>query len=349
MALFTNKSATVPGGASASTLTGFTATRIPFGSSAGALEDSADLIFDNSTNDLSLSVSESGGNVGFTLANASNTASSTAQALIQVAGSSGGDPSLRLGVSGVTTWDMKCANGTSDEFQLVSSSATVARALVSGEIGYGTAPVSGNRATWGETSANVFTQVVTTGTSNLAQQQVQAGGTRQLNFEVRGSAFASTAFGGAETAADLGSIHGVNVATLAFRLASATGNFSFITNDTRRLHLNNLRILCGTRFSRIKGTDIASAGTITAGSANVFDITGTTAIDYLTTTDWANGSMVTFQFDASVTVNHNTGSVPANTKPFLLAGAANFSATAGDTLTVYLHEDGWREMCRTVI
>lgn len=98
-----------------------------------------------------------------------------------------------------------------------------------------------------------------------------------------------------------------------------------------------------------QGADVASGGTITLGVGNYFDVTGTTTINYITTTGWTAGSMVTLQFDASVTVAHNTGSVPANTGAILLAGAVNLSATAGDTLTLRYDGTTWREIARAVI
>lgn len=99
-----------------------------------------------------------------------------------------------------------------------------------------------------------------------------------------------------------------------------------------------------------KGADVASGATITLGSdGNYFDITGTTAIDFITTTDWTAGSLASLQFDGSVTVNHNTASPPANTAAILLASAGNFSATANDVLTLRYDGVTWREAARTVI
>jgi hypothetical protein len=104
------------------------------------------------------------------------------------------------------------------------------------------------------------------------------------------------------------------------------------------------------RLQCAKGSDVASAGTLTLGAGgNSFDITGTTTINYITTTGWQTGSFVILQFDASVTVAHNTGSVPGSTAALLLSGAANFSATAGDTLMLWYDGTNWREVSRTVI
>lgn len=95
-----------------------------------------------------------------------------------------------------------------------------------------------------------------------------------------------------------------------------------------------------------KASDVASANDITLGDGNYFDITGTTQVNTIAATGWTAGSVVTLQFDASVTVKHNTSGTGAS---LLLAGAADFSATADDTLTLVYDGTTWRETARTVI
>lgn len=105
------------------------------------------------------------------------------------------------------------------------------------------------------------------------------------------------------------------------------------------------------RFSgRVLGLleTVASGTTITLQS-NAAVFTGTTTINHITTTNWIAGSSVTLLFETSLTVTHNAGSPPANTAPILLAGAANFSATANDSLTLMWNGTNWRETARTVI
>ena len=95
-----------------------------------------------------------------------------------------------------------------------------------------------------------------------------------------------------------------------------------------------------------KGDDVASAGTITLTEGTLFDITGTTSIDYITTTTWKKGSIIHLQFDSGITINHNTGSVPANTEAIFLDGSANTVLTAGSTLTLIFDDVFWRELGR---
>jgi hypothetical protein len=102
---------------------------------------------------------------------------------------------------------------------------------------------------------------------------------------------------------------------------------------------------------------IASANLLTLTQGNIFNITGTTTINHIVKTDWTTSARgmavgeIILIFVASLTVTHNAGSVPSNAAALALAGAANFSATAGDTLSlVYDHVAGvWREIGRTVI
>jgi len=95
-----------------------------------------------------------------------------------------------------------------------------------------------------------------------------------------------------------------------------------------------------------KGADVASAGTITLTEGNYFDITGTSTINYITTTTWKEGTKITLQFDSAVTINHNTATPPANTEALFLNGSSNFSATAGSTLSVVYDGGYWREISR---
>jgi len=103
----------------------------------------------------------------------------------------------------------------------------------------------------------------------------------------------------------------------------------------------------GGRVQGAKGADVASATDITLGiDGNYFDITGTTQIDTIVATGWTAGSTAILQFDASVTVKHNTAGSGAS---ILLAGAVDFSATADDTLQLAYDGVTWREISRTVI
>jgi hypothetical protein len=102
-------------------------------------------------------------------------------------------------------------------------------------------------------------------------------------------------------------------------------------------------LVVGDRIQGNKGADVASATTITLVDGNLFDITGTTQIDAMTSTNWQAGSMVVLHFDAILTVTHNTGA-----DGFFLQGAASFVTTADDTLTVIWNGTRWEEISRSV-
>lgn len=98
-----------------------------------------------------------------------------------------------------------------------------------------------------------------------------------------------------------------------------------------------------------KGEDVASANDLRLSrDASYFDITGTTTINGIATDGFKEGQQVTLQFDASVTVSHNTAA-SAGFASILLSGAGNMSATADDTLTLVFDGTTWREVARTII
>lgn len=168
----------------------------------------------------------------------------------------------------------------------------------------------------------------------------------QMSMKTNGSTMSGSFGGSADDS--------TNMISCVGRLKmGTTGGFAveLIAVNIKRFELTSAgRALWYTRVQQAKGADVASGGTVTLGEdGNVFAITGTTACDYMTTTGWQAGSVVVLMFGTSVTINHNTGTVPGSTAPFLLSGAANFSATANDSLTLCYDGTSWREIGRTVI
>ena len=106
-------------------------------------------------------------------------------------------------------------------------------------------------------------------------------------------------------------------------------------------------------FNQDQGADIASTNTLDVGmDGNCFEITGTTQINTLNDSGFQNGTVITLLFTSTPTVKHGESTSGAD-NTILLAGAADFVASAGDTLTLLLCEIGgtqaWREMSRAVI
>lgn len=104
------------------------------------------------------------------------------------------------------------------------------------------------------------------------------------------------------------------------------------------------------RTLHAQGADVAAANNLVLGSdGNCFNITGATQINLLDRSNWLAGSEVTLLFASTPTVKHGQATSGDNTQ-ILLAGAADFVASANDVLTLVLWSDNiWREKARTVI
>jgi hypothetical protein len=123
-----------------------------------------------------------------------------------------------------------------------------------------------------------------------------------------------------------------------------------VTNQTLAI---NAQTSINGRLNQKQGADVASANNLSLGlDGNVFEITGTTEIQLISNVGWQNGSMVILLFTSTPTVKHSTATSSTNIT-ILLAGATDFVASGGDTLTLMLCEIGgtqaWREIARAVI
>lgn len=119
--------------------------------------------------------------------------------------------------------------------------------------------------------------------------------------------------------------------------------------DNGDIQIDHHLVMNSRRIQGAKGADVASANDMTLGlDGNYFDITGATQINGIAVANWQAGSQITLQFDSTPTVKHNTAA-GAGFASFLLAGAADFVATANDTLTLIYDSVTWREVARAVI
>jgi len=155
---------------------------------------------------------------------------------------------------------------------------------------------------------------------------------------------------GGSTVFDIGSDSGGN---LFFRgasgkvvdfIAQGTGTVGFWTSNTERLRIASDGVMtASSRLEEKKGADVASAGTLTLGAdGNVFNVTGTTTINFITTASWQAGSRITLILKGAITVNHNTGAPPGGTAAIKLAGAANLTGADGDVVTLFYDGTVWR-------
>lgn len=86
------------------------------------------------------------------------------------------------------------------------------------------------------------------------------------------------------------------------------------------------------RVQETRSADIASGGTITLGNANYAHLTGTTAVNFITTTGWLDGARVELLCPSGVTFNNNTGSPPGNTFALQLLSGANTPIAANGVI-----------------
>lgn len=108
------------------------------------------------------------------------------------------------------------------------------------------------------------------------------------------------------------------------------------------------------RVLETQGADVASATNLTLGTdGNSFELTGTTKVDLISNVGWTEGSVVRLIANESVVIDHGTATASTNVQ-IRLAGAVDYSMTAGDTLTLILSSttaegQAWRELARAVI
>ncbi len=118
-------------------------------------------------------------------------------------------------------------------------------------------------------------------------------------------------------------------------------------NGNNLLNVNDL--LLGGRLKESMGSSVASSSTTTLGAdGNTFSITGTTTINYITTTNWPAGSKVSLLFSTIITISNDASTPPLNTASILLAEGSDFDVTAGATLSLVHTGSNWVEIGRAV-
>lgn len=86
------------------------------------------------------------------------------------------------------------------------------------------------------------------------------------------------------------------------------------------------------------GAAVASATALPVPTGNVFHVTGTTTITSITSTNFANGAVITLIFDGILTFTDGSN----------LKLAGNFVTTADDTITLVYDGSNWYEVARSV-
>lgn len=144
-------------------------------------------------NDFTVTHTNSGGNAFVSVANLSNTASSDATLIAQVAGASAGDAKVNLNISGGQNWTLGLDNSDSDAFVLAASSAlgttNVMRAATTGNVSVVLGDFDVTRANSGGNVSGTVSNTSNTASSNATQFITVAGasaGDAQVQYAVNG-------------------------------------------------------------------------------------------------------------------------------------------------------------------
>lgn len=102
----------------------------------------------------------------------------------------------------------------------------------------------------------------------------------------------------------------------------------------------------GNRFATGMGAAIAAANNLTTGSdGNLFNVTGLTQINAITTTNWQAGAEISFIFTSTPILKNNTAG-GGGTAPMLLAGSIDYQAAPGDYIKLQYDGTAWHEVTR---
>jgi hypothetical protein len=138
--------------------------------------------------------------------------------------------------------------------------------------------------------------------------------------------------------------------TLVFKTASVAG-VTVPAGKKARLWYTGAAVEGEIENEGVQGSVVTAANNLSlATTADYFQVDGATQINLIASTGRIGGSIVTLKFNSTPTVKHGQATSGVN-KQIKLAGAADFVASADDTLTLrYDSTDSvWYEMSRAVI
>ncbi len=99
------------------------------------------------------------------------------------------------------------------------------------------------------------------------------------------------------------------------------------------------------RLHQAKGTDLASATTLTLGSGtqggNHYNITGTTTVQGIVTTGWNAGDRIVLQLASGITITHNSGAPGAGAVAIQLNAGANLVTARVTMLALIFNGTFW--------
>jgi hypothetical protein len=147
--------------------------------------------------------------------------------------------------------------------------------------------------------------------------------------------YGATLFGGAISDFGLSS-------TGALKFAPGGGTIALTVDAFQRVTWAN-------KVTRAAGTSLAAANNLVpAGDGNIVVVTGNTQINLISVNNYTTNDIITFEFTGTPTVKYNQGTSGSN-RNILLAGHADFVATANSTLTLMYDGTNWVEISRSII
>lgn len=96
------------------------------------------------------------------------------------------------------------------------------------------------------------------------------------------------------------------------------------------------------RFHANKGSDVASANSVTLGNGNYFHVTGTTTIVGINSTDWVEGDEVTLYAVTGFDISHHGSPGGGLQYKTIWIQGGNVSLAAGDMIKLIYTQDGWK-------
>lgn len=129
-----------------------------------------------------------------------------------------------------------------------------------------------------------------------------------------------------------------------------TGGVTVLRDDAgseaARVTANNVAL--SRRLVYGLGATVTAANDLTLGvGGNVFQVSGNTQINAITTANWSGGPLFLL-FTGTPTVKHNSGAGGGGTAPILLQGSADLVAAANTVLMLIFDGANWHEVSRKV-